>query len=94
MTINGGSDQVKSKIGGHLKVETEVATFQICRTNPGARRKDEEHCVPESIALRERSQFGLCIYFEHNNKVHNKLELCTLDDLTRASPGSFAGIDR
>ena len=60
--------------------------------HPGARRKDEEHCLPESIVLRERSQFGLCIYFEHNNKVHNKLELCTLDDLTRASPGSFAGI--
>ena len=59
--------------------------------HPGARRKDEEHCLPESIALRERSQFRLCIYFEHNNKVHNKLELCTLDDLTRASPGSFAG---
>ena len=58
--------------------------------HPGARRKDEEHCLPESIALRERSQFGLCIYFEHN-KVHNKLELCTLDDLTWASPGSFAG---
>ena len=52
--------------------------------HPGARRKDEEHCLPESIALRERSQFGLCIYFEHNNKVHNKLELCTLNDLTRA----------
>ena len=60
--------------------------------HPGARRKDEKHCVPESIALRERSQFGLCIYFEHNNKVHNKLELYTLDDLTRASLGSFAGI--
>ena len=30
MTINGGSDQVKSKIGGHLEVETEVLTFQIC----------------------------------------------------------------
>ena len=60
--------------------------------HPGARRKDEEHCLPESIALRERSQFGLCIHFEPNNKVHNKLELCTLDDLTRASPGSFAGV--
>ena len=57
--------------------------------HPGARRKDEEHCLPESIALRERSQFGLCIYFEHNNKVHNKLELYTLADLTQ---GSFAGI--
>ena len=57
--------------------------------HPGARRKDEEHCLPESIALRERSQFGLCIYFEHNNKVHNNID--TLDDLIRASLGSFAG---
>ena len=56
-----------------------------------ARRKGEEHCLPESISLRERSQFELCIYFEHNNKVHNKLELCTLEDLTQASLGSFAG---
>ena len=32
MTINGGSNQVKSKIGGHLEVETEIVTFQICRT--------------------------------------------------------------
>ena len=60
--------------------------FQQRPLHPGARRKDEEHCLPESIALRERSQF------EPNNKVHNKLELCTLDDLTWASPGSFAGV--
>ena len=65
--------------------------LQLRPLHPGTRRKDEEHCLPETIALRERSQFGLCIYFEHNNKVHNKLELRTPDDLTQASPGSFAG---
>ena len=44
----------------------------------GARREDREYCLTERIALRERSQFGLCIYFKLNNKVNQFLNYVLL----------------
>ena len=36
MTINGGSDQVKSKIGGHLEVEIELRLFRYAKQSEAA----------------------------------------------------------